>query len=377
MTSPAEYSELNTSDNDLLDRSAVQDQSYPQDTVLNLTPEKPTKSPVSDSPEPLLASQDESILSTQPSRSEGLYAHNERILEAEVRSVSSLLLGLIRSLVNKISTLMKYIHLYIVFQNILILVLLYLRLINVKITLIYFIISTFIYFFLKIRLWCLRSSSHISEDNGAVPADNFYFQEEQQSHTDILPSQQAGASGPDNSGLELDGLEEFSDERLRNLYIGLRILSAMGVSRERGGARRTYGTGSSSRALGRELPRRVTGDRESGLETSHLALHPIIDRILRDSLQNPTNARTSHRGLNERQINNLHSFKYNKKDQQLGNNLEDAQERQCIICFEEYENDQDVKALPCIHSYHKSCIDKWLRSHNSCPVCKHKVIESL
>jgi hypothetical protein len=33
----------------------------------------------------------------------------------------------------------------------------------------------------------------------------------------------------------------------------------------------------------------------------------------------------------------------------------------CRICLSEYANGENVKTLPCVHSYHKNCIDKWLK----------------
>jgi len=51
----------------------------------------------------------------------------------------------------------------------------------------------------------------------------------------------------------------------------------------------------------------------------------------------------------------------------------DAQERketECAICIETYDDADEVRILPCFHFFHKSCIDKWLSTANTCPVCK-------
>lgn len=45
----------------------------------------------------------------------------------------------------------------------------------------------------------------------------------------------------------------------------------------------------------------------------------------------------------------------------------------CRICLSEYINGENVKTLPCFHSYHKNCIDKWLKSQAVCPVCRENV----
>ncbi|KAJ8765884.1 hypothetical protein K2173_020400 [Erythroxylum novogranatense] len=43
----------------------------------------------------------------------------------------------------------------------------------------------------------------------------------------------------------------------------------------------------------------------------------------------------------------------------------------CSICLGEFEEGEELRTLPdCLHSYHMSCIDKWLHSHSNCPICR-------
>ncbi|XP_050236686.1 E3 ubiquitin-protein ligase MPSR1-like [Mercurialis annua] len=48
---------------------------------------------------------------------------------------------------------------------------------------------------------------------------------------------------------------------------------------------------------------------------------------------------------------------------------------ECAICLEEWDVDDGlvVKEMPCKHTFHGNCIDKWLRIHGSCPVCRYKL----
>lgn len=47
---------------------------------------------------------------------------------------------------------------------------------------------------------------------------------------------------------------------------------------------------------------------------------------------------------------------------------------QCAVCLGEYEDGELVKWLPdCWHSFHGPCIDSWLHSHSSCPLCRTEV----
>ena len=49
----------------------------------------------------------------------------------------------------------------------------------------------------------------------------------------------------------------------------------------------------------------------------------------------------------------------------------------CPVCFNAMSPEQELVALPCsadhTHVFHKSCLWKWLSSHQTCPLCRTKV----
>ncbi|KAF8841419.1 hypothetical protein BDN67DRAFT_883781, partial [Paxillus ammoniavirescens] len=52
---------------------------------------------------------------------------------------------------------------------------------------------------------------------------------------------------------------------------------------------------------------------------------------------------------------------------------EDSETR-CPICLDDYEpSDAVTKLLECPHWLHKTCLEQWLRTANTCPVCRKKV----
>lgn len=55
------------------------------------------------------------------------------------------------------------------------------------------------------------------------------------------------------------------------------------------------------------------------------------------------------------------------------NKMQDSDSKNCPICLSEYEAGEKMKTLPCLHTFHSTCIDHWLKEgSDSCPICKFK-----
>ncbi|KAK1419558.1 hypothetical protein QVD17_28743 [Tagetes erecta] len=58
-----------------------------------------------------------------------------------------------------------------------------------------------------------------------------------------------------------------------------------------------------------------------------------------------------------------------KHKKQLTDSHDD--EPMCAVCLSEFEDGDELRTLPeCMHSFHVPCIDMWLYSHRSCPICR-------
>ena len=45
----------------------------------------------------------------------------------------------------------------------------------------------------------------------------------------------------------------------------------------------------------------------------------------------------------------------------------------CLVCLDDWQDEDECRILSCKHVFHASCVDQWLEhSSNSCPLCTYE-----
>lgn len=66
------------------------------------------------------------------------------------------------------------------------------------------------------------------------------------------------------------------------------------------------------------------------------------------------------------EINTLpHKYKKLRRGSETDEDCE-----KCTICLSQFEVDNDVRRLPCMHLFHRDCVDQWLVTSKHCPICR-------
>lgn len=86
-----------------------------------------------------------------------------------------------------------------------------------------------------------------------------------------------------------------------------------------------------------------------------------------DEMVNDQPLQVASTGLEEAFIKSIRVYKYKKS----GGVVEGTD---CSVCLSEFEDGENLRLLPkCNHAFHLPCIDTWLKSHSSCPLCRFDI----
>ncbi|XP_078484434.1 zinc finger (RING)-10 [Ciona intestinalis] len=49
-------------------------------------------------------------------------------------------------------------------------------------------------------------------------------------------------------------------------------------------------------------------------------------------------------------------------------------EQLCAICLEVFNENEELRVIPCSHEFHKHCVDPWLKEKLTCPLCNFNIL---
>jgi E3 ubiquitin-protein ligase RNF38/44 len=78
------------------------------------------------------------------------------------------------------------------------------------------------------------------------------------------------------------------------------------------------------------------------------------------------------RGLQKVEIDQLPSYRFNAESKRSS-----MDQTSCVVCMCDFENRQLLRVLPCSHEFHGKCVDKWLKTNRTCPICRTDASEGL
>nr|XP_027092629.1 RING-H2 finger protein ATL7-like [Coffea arabica] len=54
-----------------------------------------------------------------------------------------------------------------------------------------------------------------------------------------------------------------------------------------------------------------------------------------------------------------------------------VKDMQCSVCLGDYQAEERLQQIPaCGHTFHRDCIDSWLSTHTTCPLCRQSLLVS-
>ncbi|XP_072953726.1 E3 ubiquitin-protein ligase ATL31-like [Typha angustifolia] len=94
-------------------------------------------------------------------------------------------------------------------------------------------------------------------------------------------------------------------------------------------------------------------------------------RSLRGSIAGAMGRSRRQRGLDKEVLDTFPTLVYSEvKEHKIGKGA-----LECAVCLNEFEDEETLRLLPkCSHVFHPDCIDAWLSSHVTCPVCRSNLV---
>ena len=108
-------------------------------------------------------------------------------------------------------------------------------------------------------------------------------------------------------------------------------------------------------------------------ELRELIIRHIQARIIEEQGQ-----RTRDNEQLDNEVNDILNELVDVQFKNAPENIKEGNEK-CVICYENFLKDENIKMTSCFHLFHFNCIKKWVQSKNElieppdCPICRRKL----
>ncbi|CAG5120267.1 unnamed protein product, partial [Candidula unifasciata] len=77
------------------------------------------------------------------------------------------------------------------------------------------------------------------------------------------------------------------------------------------------------------------------------------------------------KGLTKSDIEQLPAYRFSTEAARS-----ESDQTSCVVCMCDFEAKQLLRVLPCSHEFHAKCVDKWLKTNRTCPICRQDATDT-
>ncbi|XP_043921540.1 RING finger protein 215 isoform X2 [Protopterus annectens] len=94
-------------------------------------------------------------------------------------------------------------------------------------------------------------------------------------------------------------------------------------------------------------------------------------------MRNQSNNEDAEFTLKQDLLKQLSSLKTKKYHPHKKQRVHQSETENCAVCLDQFHRNQCLRVLPCLHEFHRDCVDPWLLLQQTCPLCKRSILGNL
>lgn len=94
-------------------------------------------------------------------------------------------------------------------------------------------------------------------------------------------------------------------------------------------------------------------------------------------MRNQSNNEDAEFTLKQDLLKQLSALKTKKYHPHKKQRVHQSETENCAVCLDQFHRNQCLRVLPCLHEFHRDCVDPWLLLQQTCPLCKRSILGNL